>query len=67
MSQTEILEKLSSLRVILDRLNRTDSTLYEAVSHDVEEAITLTDECIAALSEDAGKSDADEVSVSGEE
>ena len=45
--------KLFELRAVLDRLAQTDTTIYEAISHDVEEAIRLTDESIAELNEDA--------------
>jgi hypothetical protein len=51
------LQKLWELRVVLDRLSQTDNTLYEAVSHDVEEAIKLTDDCIAELSREADESE----------
>lgn len=53
MQKLTALEKLYALREVLDRLSRTDTTLYEALAHDVEEAITLTDDCIAALSDDS--------------
>lgn len=47
------LKKLLELRVVLDRLSQTDTTLREVISHDVEEAIALTDECIAELSQES--------------
>jgi len=45
-----ILKKLFDLKTVLDRLAQTDTTLYEAISLDVEEANKLTDECIAEFS-----------------
>jgi len=46
------LKNLLELRIVLDRLAQTDTTLYEAISHDVEEAIRLTDNAIGELSKE---------------
>lgn len=51
MQNEKALGKLFELQVILDRLSQTDSTLYEILSHDVEDAIRITNECIAELSQ----------------
>lgn len=56
MSTQTAVKKLFELRTVLDRLSQTDSTLYEAISQDVEEAIRLADESIAEL---AGEGDSD--------
>jgi hypothetical protein len=51
MQNEKALEKLFELQVILDRLSQMDSSLYEVLSHDIEDAIKITNECIAELSQ----------------
>ena len=62
MNTQEVLKKLFELKMILDRLAQTDTTLYEALSHDVEAAANLADECIAELTHESGAPEADEES-----
>ncbi|GEM_PF-5404659 len=52
MGAQEALVRLSELKVILDRIAETDTTLYEALAHDVDEALAKVDECIEELSPD---------------
>jgi len=55
------LKLLFELRAVLDRLGENDSTLQEAIAHDVDRAIRLTNSCIAQLTQDApGAADAEE-------
>lgn len=51
MALQNALKNLYELRAVLDRLAQTDSTLSEALSLDVEEAIRLTDDAVAELSQ----------------
>lgn len=60
MSTQNALKLLYELRVVLDRLGENDSTLHEAVARDVDEAIRLTDGCMAELTRDAEGSEDDE-------
>lgn len=51
MATHTLLRKLYELRLVLDRLAQTDTTLHEALTHDVDEAIRLADECIGELAD----------------
>jgi len=51
------LKMLFELRAVLDRLGEGTSTLREAVAHDVERAIRLTNNCIAELTEENPEED----------
>ena len=53
VSTQNALKLLFELRVVLDRLGENDSSLHEAVVHDVDEAVRLTDGCIAELTQEA--------------
>jgi len=52
-----VLKLMFELRAVLDRIGRTDFSLYEALSHDVDRAVRLTDSCIAQLTESAPEGD----------
>jgi hypothetical protein len=52
VSNQVVLKLLSELRAVLDRLSADDNTLHEAISHDVDRAVRLTDSCIAHLNQD---------------
>jgi hypothetical protein len=48
-----VLTLLFELRAVLDRLGENDSTILEALAHDIDRAVRLTDSCIAQLTEDS--------------
>ena len=55
------LKLLFELRAVLDRLGENDSTLREALAHDIDRAVRLTNSCIGQLTEDSpGRGDAEE-------
>ena len=61
MSTQTALKLLYELRAVLDRLGENDSTLREAIAHDIERAVRLTDSCIDQLTQDSpGQPDAEE-------
>ena len=65
VSTQTALKLLFELRAVLDRLVESDSTLREAVAHDIDRAVRLTNSCIAQLTQDApspadGEDDDDE-------
>ena len=51
------LKLLFELRAVLDRLGENDSTIQEALAHDIDRAMRLTDSCIAQLTEDSPDAD----------
>ena len=53
MSTQTALKLLFELRAVLDRLGENDSTLREAIAHDVDRAVGLTNSCIAQLTQDS--------------
>jgi len=60
MPTQDSLNRLYQLRAVLDRLMETDTTIYEAISRDVEEAIRLVDETIVELIDETTSPDHDE-------
>lgn len=64
MSTQTALKLLFELRAVLDRLGENDSTLLEAIAHDIDRAVRLTDSCIAQLTQDAPE--VSDVSEAGE-
>jgi len=55
------LKLLFELRAVLDRLGENDSTLREALAHDIDRAVRLTNSCIAELTQDSpDRADAEE-------
>ncbi|MGA3169446.1 MAG: hypothetical protein ABSE62_00380 [Chthoniobacteraceae bacterium] len=52
MSTQNALKLLFELRAVLDRLGEEDQTLKEALAHDIDRAMRLTDACVAELTED---------------
>ncbi len=61
MSTQTALKLLFELRAVLDRLGENDSTLREAIAHDIDRAVRLTNSCIAQLTQDSpGGADAEE-------
>ncbi len=52
VSTQNTLKLLFELRAVLDRLGENDSTIEEAIVHDVERAMRLTDACIAQLAQE---------------
>jgi hypothetical protein len=53
VSTQNALKLLFELRAVLDRLGESDIALHEALAHDVDRAVRLTDGCIAQLTEEA--------------
>jgi hypothetical protein len=47
---------LFELRAVLDRIGENDSTLQEAIVHDVDRAKRLADSCISQLTTDDSES-----------
>jgi hypothetical protein len=47
------LKLLFELRAVLDRLGEGDTSLREALAHDLDRAVRLTDSCIAQLAQDS--------------
>lgn len=52
MNSQNALKLLFELRAVLDRLDENDTSLEEALAHDVQRALRLTDACIAELTKD---------------
>jgi len=58
VSNQTALKLLFELRAVLDRLGENDSTLREALAHDIDRAVRLTNSCIAQLTQDSpGRTD----------
>lgn len=53
VSTQTALKLLFELRAVLDRLGENDSTLREALAHDIDRAVRLTNSCIAELTLDS--------------
>jgi hypothetical protein len=53
VSTETLLKLLFELRAVLDRIGESDTSLYEAVSQDIDCASNLTDACIAEVSGEA--------------
>ncbi len=55
------LKLLFELRAVLDRLGENDSTLREALAHDIDRAVRLTNSCITELTQGSpGPADSEE-------
>jgi len=52
VSTPNALKLLYELRAVLDRLGEEDQTLREALAHDIDRAMRLTDACVAELTQD---------------
>lgn len=52
MSTQIALKLLFELRAVLDRLGENDSTIREALAHDIDRAIRLTNSCIGQLTQE---------------
>jgi hypothetical protein len=53
VSTQNALKLLFELRAVLDRLGENNETLHEALVHDLDRAVRLTDSCIAQLTEES--------------
>ncbi len=53
VSNQNALKLLFELRAVLDRLGEDDVTLREAIAHDIDRAVRLTNACIAELTQDS--------------
>jgi hypothetical protein len=51
VSTQAALKSLFELRAVLDRMGENDSTLREAIGHDIERAIRLTNAAVAQLTQ----------------
>lgn len=49
MNNEAALKLLFELRAVLDRLSQSEITLEEALSDDIDHAISLADDCISQL------------------
>lgn len=53
VSTQTALKLLYELRAVLDRIGENDSTLHEALAHDVDRAVRLANSCISELAQDS--------------
>jgi hypothetical protein len=56
VSTQTALTLLFELRAVLDRIGESDVSLHEAIVHDVDRAVRLTNSCIAQLSDESPES-----------